>query len=261
MPGQFRGSHRISQLADAPSCSLFSAGKLHGTPTAGLSGRRPHLPTTGAATLRLTTGETKCEKAMRSRNPLSHGAAALLIVLAGLMPAAASAEDRPNIVVILCDDLGYGDLASYGHPHIKTPHLDQMAREGIRFTDMYSAAPVCSPARVGLLTGRSPNRAGVYDFIRGGSDIICGPPKSPFRNCCSRPATPPACRASGTATASSTRPGSRNRTPRVLTTGSPPRTTPARPTRTRTISSATANPSARPRATAASWWSTKPWAG
>ena len=56
-------------------------------------------------------------------------------------------------------------LASYGHPHIKTPNLDRMAAEGIRFTNFYSTAPVCSPSRVGLLTGRSPNRAGVYDWI------------------------------------------------------------------------------------------------
>ena len=75
------------------------------------------------------------------------------------------ADDRPNLVVLLCDDLGYGDLQCYGHPHIKTPHLDQLAAEGIRFTNCYSAAPVCSPSRVGLLTGRSPNRAGVYDWI------------------------------------------------------------------------------------------------
>ncbi|MCA9218362.1 MAG: sulfatase-like hydrolase/transferase [Planctomycetales bacterium] len=74
-------------------------------------------------------------------------------------------DDRPNIVVILCDDLGYGDLECYGHPHIKTPHLNRLAETGIRFTDFYSAAPVCSPSRVGLLTGRSPNRAGVYDWI------------------------------------------------------------------------------------------------
>ena len=72
---------------------------------------------------------------------------------------------RPNIVVILCDDLGYGDLECYGHPHIKTPNLNRLAEGGIRFTDFYSAAPVCSPSRVGLLTGRSPNRAGVYDWI------------------------------------------------------------------------------------------------
>ncbi len=79
--------------------------------------------------------------------------------------AQSQSEQRPNIVVILCDDLGYGDLASYGHPYIQTPNLDNMAKEGIRFTNFYSAAPVCSPSRVGLLTGRSPNRAGVYDWI------------------------------------------------------------------------------------------------
>lgn len=75
--------------------------------------------------------------------------------------------DRPNIVVFLCDDLGYGDLSAYGHPTIKTPNIDQLAETGIKMTNFYSAAPVCSPSRVGLLTGRSPNRAGVYDFIPG----------------------------------------------------------------------------------------------
>lgn len=79
--------------------------------------------------------------------------------------AVAKAADRPNIVVVLCDDLGYGDLECYGHPHIKTPHLNALAEDGIRLTSCYSAAPVCSPSRVGLLTGRSPNRAGVYDWI------------------------------------------------------------------------------------------------
>ena len=82
-----------------------------------------------------------------------------------LLCQASSSAAPPNIVVFLCDDLGYGDLECYGHPHIKTPHLNQLASEGIRFTDCYSAAPVCSPSRVGLLTGRSPNRAGVYDWI------------------------------------------------------------------------------------------------
>jgi arylsulfatase A len=74
-------------------------------------------------------------------------------------------EDLPNIVLILCDDLGYGDLGIHGHPHIQTTNIDRLAREGIRFTSFYSAAPVCSPSRVGLLTGRSPNRAGIYDWI------------------------------------------------------------------------------------------------
>lgn len=74
---------------------------------------------------------------------------------------------QPNIVVILCDDLGFGDLGTFGHPLIETPNLDELAADGIKFTNFYSAAPVCSPSRVGLLTGRSPNRAGVYDFIPG----------------------------------------------------------------------------------------------
>lgn len=79
------------------------------------------------------------------------------------------ASSRPNIVVILCDDLGYGDLSCYGHPIIKTPNLDRLAYGGIRFTDGYAAAPVCSPSRAGMLTGRNPYRAGIYDWIAGGS--------------------------------------------------------------------------------------------
>jgi arylsulfatase A len=77
----------------------------------------------------------------------------------------ACAADRPNFVVILCDDLGYGDLACFGHPHIRTPNLDRLAREGIRLTSCYSAAPVCSSSRAGLLSGRTPSRTGVYDWI------------------------------------------------------------------------------------------------
>ena len=75
------------------------------------------------------------------------------------------AVERPNIVVLLCDDLGYGDLACYGNKTIQTPNLDRLAAEGIRFTDFYSTAPVCSASRAGLLTGRIPTRIGVYDWI------------------------------------------------------------------------------------------------
>lgn len=66
----------------------------------------------------------------------------------------------PNIVLIYADDLGYGDLGSYGSP-LKTPHLDRVAAEGMRFTHFYSANPVCSPSRAALLTGRYPTRVGV----------------------------------------------------------------------------------------------------
>lgn len=95
-----------------------------------------------------------------------------LLTLLTLPLSVESSSEKPNIVVILTDDLGYGDLECYGHPHIKTPHLNAMAENGIRFTDCYSAAPVCSPSRVGLMTGRSPNRAGIYDFIPGNRGIF-----------------------------------------------------------------------------------------
>ncbi len=87
-----------------------------------------------------------------------------------LAPPAAAA-DRPNFVVMVADDLGWGDLGSYGHPEIRTPNLDRLADEGLRFTDAYAAAPVCSPARTGLMTGRIPSRVGIYDWIPPGSDV------------------------------------------------------------------------------------------
>jgi arylsulfatase A len=73
--------------------------------------------------------------------------------------------------VVLCDDLGYGDLGCFGSPAIKTPRLDQFAAQGVRFTDCYAAAPVCSPSRAGMLTGRTPDRCGVHDWIPEGSPM------------------------------------------------------------------------------------------
>ena len=83
------------------------------------------------------------------------------LFLALLVAFAASAARPPNIVIILADDLGYGDLGCYGHPTIKTPNLDRMAAEGLRFTDFYVAACVCTPSRAALLTGRLPIRTGM----------------------------------------------------------------------------------------------------
>src|ERR1041384_7789910 len=82
-----------------------------------------------------------------------------------LMAGAAAAAHRaapapPHIIFILCDDLGYGDLGSYGSK-IRTPHMDRLASEGVRFTNFCSADPVCSPSRAALLTGRYPTRGGV----------------------------------------------------------------------------------------------------
>ncbi|WP_127490575.1 sulfatase-like hydrolase/transferase [Paenibacillus glycanilyticus] len=74
---------------------------------------------------------------------------------------------RPNIILFYCDDLGYGDLGCYGSDAMKTPHLDQLAREGIRFTNWYSNSPVCSPSRASLLTGKYPAKAGVTSILGG----------------------------------------------------------------------------------------------
>jgi hypothetical protein len=62
-------------------------------------------------------------------------------------------ESKPNVVIIFIDDQGYYDLGCYGVTEVKTPRIDQLASEGIRFTDYYAAAPICSPSRAGLLTG------------------------------------------------------------------------------------------------------------
>ena len=75
--------------------------------------------------------------------------------------------DRPNILFILVDDLGWKDLGSYGSEFYDTPHLDILAERGIRFTDAYSAHPVCSPTRAAIMTGKDPVRVGITDWIPG----------------------------------------------------------------------------------------------
>ncbi len=80
--------------------------------------------------------------------------------LAAASPFVQTAK-KPNIILIYADDLGYGDLGCYGHPTIRTPNLDRMAAEGMRFTQFYSAAEVCTPSRTALLTGRYPIRSGM----------------------------------------------------------------------------------------------------
>ena len=67
---------------------------------------------------------------------------------------------RPNIVIVLSDDQGYGDLGCYGNPWLRTPHLDRLAGEGVRLDQHYSASPICAPARAALLTGRCSHRTG-----------------------------------------------------------------------------------------------------
>jgi len=92
----------------------------------------------------------------------------LAALLASLLCAAVSpAQDKPNILLILADDLGWADLGCYGSPWQNTPALDKLAAEGVRFTHATSAQPICSPARAALLTGRAPARLHLTDFIPG----------------------------------------------------------------------------------------------
>ena len=83
-----------------------------------------------------------------------------------------AAETAPNIVLVLADDLGYGDLSSYGSRAIRTPHLDALARDGARFVNFHSASPVCTPSRFGLLTGRYPTRGFMHSvFFPSGTAV------------------------------------------------------------------------------------------
>jgi len=75
---------------------------------------------------------------------------------------------KPNIILINCDDLGYGDLGCYGSDRNDTPHIDRLAEEGLRFTDFYVASPICSPSRGAMLTGCYPPRIGFAEFSGGG---------------------------------------------------------------------------------------------
>ena len=86
---------------------------------------------------------------------------AVFLVLSGVAAAAEISPSAPNVVIIFCDDLGYGDLGCFGHPTIRTPNLDRMATEGQRWTSFYVAASVCTPSRAALLTGRLPIRTGM----------------------------------------------------------------------------------------------------
>src|SRR3954449_1147830 len=87
------------------------------------------------------------------------GIAFLCLLLSA--PSVQAAAKLPNIIIILADDLGYGDLGCYGHPTIRTPNIDQMAREGLRFTDYYSGQCYCTPSRAALMTGRLAIRSGM----------------------------------------------------------------------------------------------------
>ncbi|MFA5192674.1 MAG: arylsulfatase [Verrucomicrobiia bacterium] len=89
--------------------------------------------------------------------------AGAMLMLAGLISPSSAAERKPNIILIIADDLGYGDIGCYGQQKIRTPNLDRMAAEGMRFTQTYSGNAVCAPSRCVLMTGLHPGHAYVRD--------------------------------------------------------------------------------------------------
>src|SRR5688572_15587007 len=89
------------------------------------------------------------------------GAVVGAVAAGGAAVAAPRPKRPPNIVFVMADDLGYGDLSCYGRREYRTPNLDRLAAEGVRFTNAYSASPVCTPTRCAFVTGRYPARAAI----------------------------------------------------------------------------------------------------
>jgi arylsulfatase A-like enzyme len=90
----------------------------------------------------------------------------LLLLIVFWNPAAIARENKPNIILIVSDDQGYHDLESYGNKSIITPHLDQLAAEGVMLTNFYATGSACTPSRGSLLTGRYPQRNGTFELFR-----------------------------------------------------------------------------------------------
>ncbi len=86
----------------------------------------------------------------------------VILIVGGFLTLSAKDSKRPNIILVMADDQGWGQMGYYNHPILKTPNLDKMAENGIRFNRFYAGAPVCSPTRASVLTGRSNDRTGVY---------------------------------------------------------------------------------------------------
>ena len=88
----------------------------------------------------------------------------LVLIALFFLPVAAFANERPNFILVLADDQGYGDMGYTGHPHVQTPNFDAMAANALRFDQFHSTHPVCSPTRAAILTGRDPNRFGCHTW-------------------------------------------------------------------------------------------------
>ena len=113
-------------------------------------------------------GGTRSNPAISFPNPCSvlNPCRFLFLILCWLaLPCSARGAERPNIIVVLADDFGYGDVSAFGGA-VPTPHLDRMAREGTRFSQFYVASPICSPSRAGIITGQFPARWRITSFLQ-----------------------------------------------------------------------------------------------
>lgn len=110
-----------------------------------------------------------------NRNRLKMKIACCLIAM--LLPTILWAQKQPNIVFIMADDLGYGELGCYGNTFNETPNLDKLASQSMRFTQGYAAAPICSPTRASIMTGQYPARIGITDFLPAITDRWLDPAK------------------------------------------------------------------------------------
>src|SRR5688500_12766597 len=95
----------------------------------------------------------------------------ILITVVDKAQAQKKKQAQPNIVFILADDLGYGDVAAYGQQHIKTPNIDKLAKGGMKFIDFYAGSTVCAPSRAALMTGQHTGRT----YIRGNGELPLRP--------------------------------------------------------------------------------------
>jgi hypothetical protein len=127
-----------------------------------------------------------------------------LFLLAALIPGArlqSQTQGPPNVVLVMMDDLGYGDLGSYGGSDVRTPNIDRLAREGVRLTDAYANGPVCTPTRAALISGRYQQRVGlewVLTISPADRELGLPPWEGRYRPCSGRRGTPPGSSASGT---------------------------------------------------------------
>lgn len=118
---------------------------------------------------------------------MSYRLAIVLLLAAVSIPAGAQnrTPPPPNVVFILTDDVGYGDIGSYGAPDIKTPNIDRLGRQGVRLTDFYANAPLCTPTRVGLISGRYQQRVALEEPLWGPTshhaEIGAGKARAPDR--------------------------------------------------------------------------------